>query len=113
MAELRLAAPPGFKMPAEVPWMFPSIRRKAPWHDGTAGDKPLSGIKAAGVRAGIGGDINFKMLRASLATHLRTRFGVGRDLTLRILRHSEAVDDLHYLCDDPDNLRDAVKDVDF
>jgi integrase len=108
----RLDAPRGFKMPPEVPWVFPSVRRRAPWHDGSVGDKPLCQVKDAGRRAGIG-DINMQMLRRSLATHLRTSAGIGRDLTSRILRHSEAVDDQFYIQDDEQNLRDAVRDVDF
>ncbi len=106
-------APPGFKMPAEVPWMYPACRRRGPWKDGAVGDKPLCQLKAAAKAAGIGGDVNWQMLRRSLATHLRTHFRIGRDLTSQILRHSEAVDDAFYLEDDADNLRRAVEGVDF
>ena len=110
----RSAAPPGFKMPAEaeIPWMFPNCRRRGPWMDGTKGDKPLCMLKALGLRAGVG-DVNWQMLRRSLATHLRTHFGASRELTSRILRHSEAVDDRFYVEQDADNLRAAVRDLDF
>jgi integrase len=106
-------APPAFRMPAALQWLFPNCRRRGPWRDGTAGDKPLSMLKAAAVRAGIGGDVNFQMLRRSLCTHLRTRFGASRDLAAQILRHSPAVADAFYVQDDEDNLRAAVAKVDF
>lgn len=109
----RLAAPRGFRMPASVPWVFPSLRRHNAWHDGTAGDKPLSMLKAASERAGLGQGVNFQMLRRSLCTHLRMHFGASREQAARLLRHSPQVADHWYVEQDPDDLRGAVRDVQF
>jgi integrase len=107
----RLDAPPGFEMPAEVPWLFPQCRRRGPWTGGNADDSPLGQLKAAGRRAKIG-DINWQMLRRSLATHLR-HFGASNGTVGRILRHSVDVDEEFYHETDLENLRAAVRRVEF
>ena len=107
----RLDGPPGFALPASVPWLFPNCRRRGPWVQGTPGQKPLDAFQAVARRAGVEG-ATFQALRRSLATHLRY-FGVGSGLASTVLRHSVEVDEEFYNGPDLDNLRDAVKDVEF
>jgi integrase len=104
--------PPVFPPAADVPWMWPGARGKSPWAGGSPESKPLRVLQDAAAKAGVG-HVTFQMLRRSLTTHLRGSFNVSRDTASRILRHSSDVDDQFYMQDDIENLRAAVKDVEF
>jgi integrase len=106
----RLDAPKGFEMPASVPSVFPGVRRRGSW-EGGPGHRALDVFKTVARRAGIE-YATFQMLRRSLSTHMRY-FGVSSGVAARILRHSVEIDEHFYNHPDEDNLRDAVKNVEF
>jgi integrase len=87
-------------------WVFPNNKLK-PWKTGSVSYRPFDQVQALGERAGVEGAI-FKRFRHALATHGKQRFGMNREQVQAQLRHT-----LDYTHDDLDNLRDAVKAVDF
>lgn len=110
----RLDRPKGYPMPPEeeIPWLFPTCNRKAPWTSGSPASKALARLKAAGKRAGVP-DINFHMLRRSWATHAEF-WGIGPSMIQRVLRHTHAsTTEHHYRKADAKNMIDAVKDVQY
>lgn len=110
--EHRLDAPPGFQMPAVVPWMFPGLMRRCAWTGGAPGAKPVDAVKALGRRAGVEG-ATLQSLRRSLATHLEAH-GTGQAMITRILRHtSPMTTKAWYQQADVKNMVDAVDDLDF
>jgi len=95
----------------DCPWLFPGVTRKGPWTGGPAGDKPLDRLRAAGERAGVEG-LTFLSLRHSFATHAEF-WGLGPAILQRILRHTTARTQWHYRHADADNLRAAVRRIEF
>jgi integrase len=108
----RLAAPKGFAIDPECPWLIPTCNRKSPWISGHTTGKALGRLQAAGKRAGIP-DLTFHMLRRTLATQLEEH-GVGGAMIQRILRHaSSQTTERHYRRADERNIADAVKELEF
>lgn len=107
----RLAAPYGFPIPKECPYLIPTCNRKAPWIHGAPGGKALDRFKAAAAAAGVEG-ATFQMLRRSWATHAEPLMGAA--MIARILRHTTTrTSEAHYRRADLANIRDSVKDFDF
>lgn len=110
--EHRLDAPPGFEIPAAVPWLFPGVNRRGPWTQGSNGTKPIDCVKALGLRAGLEG-VTLQSLRRSLATHLE-HHGAGQAMITRILRHTTPETTLRwYQRPDVANMVDLVSGLDF
>lgn len=110
--EHRLDAPPGFEIPAAVPWLFPNLTRTNPWRSGAPGTKPIDCIKALGRRSGVEG-LTLQSLRRSLATHLE-HHGAGQAMITRILRHTNPeTTQKWYQKADVANMVDQVSTLDF
>jgi integrase len=92
-------------------WVFPNERKK-PWKAGGKAYRPFDQLKALGERAGVKG-ANFKRFRHSLSTHGKQRFGMTTEQVRAQLRHTTEETQKHYTHDDQENLRRAVKKVDF
>jgi hypothetical protein len=92
-------------------WVFPNSRMK-PWTAGAPGYRPFDQLKELAGRAGIQ-HANWKMFRHSFDTHGKGRFGMTREQMKNQLRHTTEETQKHYDQDDLQNLRDAVKDIDF
>ena len=56
---------------------------------------------------------NFKRFRHALATHGKQRFGMTKEQVQAQLRHTTTETQKHYTHSNLDNLRQAVKGVDF
>jgi integrase len=67
-------------------WLFPGVRRKGPWLEGSVGEKPLDQLVALGLRAGVPG-LTFQSFRHTLAS-LAESWGLGELELQRLLRHS-------------------------
>lgn len=108
----RLDGPAGFPVPDDCPWLIPNCRRTGPWLNGHASICPLGRLKAVALRAGIQ-DVNWQMLRRTLATQLES-FGAGEAGIQRQLRHSDPkVSQEHYRKADERNIADLMRDVVF
>lgn len=92
-------------------WVFPNSQMR-PWKTGAPGYRPFDQLQELGKRAGVEG-ANWKRFRHSLSTHGKQRFGMSREQVRAQLRHSTEETQKHYTHDDLDNLRDAVRAVDF
>ncbi len=92
-------------------WVFPN-KRGNPWTGGSKGDKPLDQLKALARRAGVA-LANWKMFRHSLTTHGKQWFGLNEAQVQVQLRHTNTETQKGYTQADLDNLRDAVKGMDF
>lgn len=92
-------------------WVFPNSKKK-PWTAGAPGCRPFDQLKALAGRAGVG-HANGKMFRHSFDTHGKGRFGMTREQMKNQLRHTTEETQKHYDQDDLENLRDAVKAIDF
>jgi integrase len=92
-------------------WVFPNTKRK-PWKTGAPGYRPFDQLQALGERAGVKG-ANWKRFRHSLSTHGKQRFGMTKEQVQAQLRHTTTDTQKHYDHADLDNLRDAVKGIDF
>lgn len=79
----RLDAPPGFEVPADVPWLIPNVTRTGPWRSGSPGTKPVDCVKDLGRRAGVPG-LTLQSLRCSLAIHLE-HHGLDEDRIAQVL----------------------------
>jgi integrase len=110
--EHRLAAVAPDAAAAQCPWLFPGTRGLGPWLGGGPGQGPLDRLKAAGARAGVEG-FTFTSLRHSYATMAESRWGFGPALIQRILRHTTVRTQDHYRHADAENLRAAVRGIDF
>jgi integrase len=113
--EHRLDRPPDFVMPAEVPWLFPTVGRAgqvAPWTSGETGRKPIHRLQAVAARAGVAG-MTWQSLRRSWATHAEFH-GLGPAMIQRVLRHTTPrTAELWYRTSDLPNLKQAVKGITF
>jgi integrase len=109
LARWRMAAPVGFRIAENCPWMLPTVRRNCAWISGSKTSRPWAELSAVGGRAGIG-HITFQMLRRTCATLLEAK-GVPPATIARILRHSEQVDAQFYRQRDEDTLRAAAGDL--
>ncbi len=109
----RLSSPYGFPLPAadKIPWLFPTLDRRAAWLSGGPGSKPVHRLKAVAQRAGVEG-MTFLSLRHSWATHAEY-WGLGPNMTQRVLRHTSSATQNHYRHADIDNLRDKVSGIEF
>jgi integrase len=92
-------------------WVFPNERKK-PWKAGGKQYRPFDQLRALAERAGVKG-ANFKRFRHSLSTHGKQRFGMTAEQVRAQLRHTTTETQQHYTHSDLDNLREAVKGVDF
>jgi integrase len=92
-------------------WVFPNERHK-PWTGGSKGNKHLDQLKEVAKRAGIP-HATWKMFRHSFNTHGKQWFGVNREQMRSQLRHEDQQTQEHYDHDDLENLRSAVKAIDF
>ncbi len=103
--------PLDFPIPADVPWLFPSVKRCGPWLYGSPGTKPLNRLADVAARAGVPG-MTFQSLRASWATRAE---GSGYSaLTIqRVLRHSNINTQLWYRAADAESLADTVRDFNY
>jgi integrase len=110
LAHWRLAGPEGYPVPADCPWLVPTINRRSPWVGGSPGSRAFDQLAAAGDRAGL--RVNFQVLRRTCATMLEAK-GVAPATIARILRHSEAVDAAFYRRRDEDSMRRAARDLEF
>ncbi len=93
------------------PWVFPNSEGK-PWTSGGPGYKPLDQLKALAKRAGIE-HATWKMFRHSFDTHGKGRFGMTKEQMRAHLRHTTDQTQKHYDHADLENLREAVKEIDF
>lgn len=94
-------------------WIFPGSRGKGPWVSGSNGKRPADFLDEAGIAAGLPEGTTLLMLRHSLSTHARTHFLLGSKQLQQILRHASEQTQEHYISADLDNLREAVKVIDF
>lgn len=110
----RLDRPEGFALPADVPWLFPTIRGTAPWCSGYQSSKPLARFQTVAARAGItGDDVTFQTLRRSWAT-IAEGLGIPQALITRQLRHtSEETTKRYYQQRDMKALGDATSAFEF
>ena len=92
-------------------WVFPNANKK-PWLSAGPGYKHLDQLKALAERAGID-HATWKMFRHSFDTHGKGRFGITREQMKNQLRHTTEDTQKHYDHDDLQNLREAVKGIDF
>ncbi|MBY0231773.1 MAG: site-specific integrase [Gemmataceae bacterium] len=92
-------------------WVFPNTRMK-PWKTGAPGFRSFDQMQELGKRAGVEG-ANWKRFRHALSTHGKQRFGMSAEQVRAQLRHTTTDTQKHYTHDDLDNLREAVKAVDF
>jgi integrase len=95
----------------DLGWIFPNKMRTAPWTGGSPGYRPLEKLVAAGERAGVE-NFTFLSLRHSWASHAES-WGFGETMIQRVLRHTNTRTQQGYRHADLDNLRRAVKDLDF
>jgi len=111
-SEHRLDAPADFPIPADCPWLFPTLNRRSNWTDGATGCKPLDRLQDVAARAGVEG-FTFLALRHSWATHAEYH-GYGPALIQRVLRHtSERTAADWYRHADVPNLIERVAGFDF
>ena len=92
-------------------WVFPN-EADMPWITGAPGYKNLDQLKAIAKRAGVE-HATWKMFRHSLSTHGKQWFGITREQMRVQLRHEDERTQRHYDHADLENLRGAVKDIDF
>lgn len=92
-------------------WVFPN-RDGKPWTGGGPGYKHLDQLKTLAKRAGIE-HATWKMFRHSLNTHGKQWFGMTKEQMQMQLRHEDEETQRHYDHADLENLRAAVKDIDF
>ena len=95
-----------------MPWVFPGLKRRGPWVGGMVGKRPADRLRAAGELCGVA-DVTPHALRHTLATHLRGHYGLSGEQVRRILRHSQAATQEHYLHTDIEDLAEALRDVRF
>jgi integrase len=115
-ARLPIAAPLAEVLADWVPrsgsaWLFPCIRRRAPWLEGPVGAKALDELKALGLRAGVHG-LTFQSLRHTFAS-LAEGWGLGELALQRILRHTSPRTQRTYRHELPDVLREAAAKIRF
>jgi integrase len=94
-------------------WFFPGSRGRGPWVGGSNGKRPADFLDEAGIAAGLPPGTTLLMLRHSLSTHARTHFLLGSKQVQQILRHADERTQDHYIAQDLDNLREAVRRIDF
>jgi integrase len=92
-------------------WVFPGIRRSAPWLEGPAGGKALDELKALGIRAGVRG-LTFQSFRHTFASLAET-WGFSELALQRQLRHSSPFTQRGYRHELPELLRAAGERVRF
>jgi integrase len=108
----RLDGPVGWDIPADCPYLVPTLSRKAPWVSGSPGGKALDRLRAVAKLAGIE-KATFQMLRASWATHAELN-GMGEAMISRVLRHTTtSITKKHYRKADLANMAQAVEGFDF
>jgi integrase len=107
----RMDAPADFKMPENMPWMFPGTKRRGPWLQGCPGTKPIDVLHSIAERAGVPG-FTFKSLRASWATKAENS-GMSALTIQRVLRHSNDRTQLWYRAADIASLAQAVNDFHY
>jgi len=92
-------------------WVFPNEKGK-PWTTGGPGYRPLDQLQALAQRADVQ-PATWKMFRHSLNTHGKQWFGLNKEQMRVQLRHEDAATQRHYDHSDLDNLRSAVKNIDY
>jgi integrase len=92
-------------------WLFPGVRRKAPWLEGPCGDKALDQVKALGLRAGVPG-LTLQSFRHTFAS-LSEGWGIGELALQRILRHTRIRTQRAYRHELPAVLREAAAKIHF
>lgn len=110
----RLDRPRGFRMPlaSEIPWLFPTCNRRAPWVSGSPSSRAMARLRAVGIRAGVP-DITFQMLRRSWATHAEF-WGIPPAMIQRVLRHTNSeTTETFYRKAELTNMAEAVKDIQY
>jgi integrase len=115
-AQIPVAAPLAAVLAGWIPqcgstWIFPGIRRRGPWLEGSVGEKALDQVKALGIRAGVEG-LTFQSFRHTFAS-LSEGWGVGELALQRILRHSNLRTQRGYRHPLPEVLRGAASKVHF
>jgi integrase len=111
MPDVLAAVLRGWKQHESCSWVFPNSKKK-PWTAGAPGYWPFDQLKALASRAGVD-HANWKMFRHSFDTHGKGRFGMTREQMKNQLRHTTEDTQRHYDHDDLQNLRDAVRGIDF
>ena len=110
----RMDAPPDAKTDPACPWVFPNISRsaKAPWVQGSTGQRPLDRLKAVASQAGVEG---FTLLscRHSVVTHLKTSWGAGEGFAKLMCRHTNLSTQKHYTHSDLDGLREGASRIEY
>lgn len=96
---------------SESPWLFPGVTRIGPWTGGAPGWRPYDALAAAGKAAGVG-HVNFMVLRHTWATHAPS-WGLGEIQVKQVLRHTTIRTQRHYIHADLENLRRAVRRIDY
>jgi integrase len=92
-------------------WVFPGIRRIAPWLEGPAGAKALDQVKALGLRAGVEG-LTIASFRHTFAS-LSESWGIGETMLQRLLRHSSIRTQHAYRHPLAEGMRDAASKIHF
>jgi integrase len=115
-ARLPIAAELGNVLAEWIPltgseWLFPGVRRKAPWLEGPHGDKALDQVKALGLRAGVPG-LTIQSFRHTFAS-LSEGWGIGELALQRILRHTRIRTQRAYRHELPAVLREAAAKIHF
>ena len=94
-----------------VPSSHSDGQPKAPWVNGSRGQKPIQRLKAVAALAGVD-DASFQMFRRSWATHAEAVMGPA--MIARILPHTTTrTSEEHYRQADVTNMQAAVRDFRF
>jgi integrase len=93
------------------PWVFANASGK-PWVSAGPGYRHLDQLKTLAERAGLH-HATWKMFRHSFDTHGKGRFGMSKEQMQAQLRHTTTDTQKHYDHADLQNLRDAVKGIDY
>lgn len=92
-------------------WVFPGVRRKGPWLEGSHGQKALDRIKALGKRAGVEG-LTLLSFRHSVATHC-AQWGFTELEIKDQLRHSGIKTQSWYREKDFDRIRESSDRINY
>ena len=92
-------------------WVFPNAVGH-PWSGGQPGTKPLDRLKELAVHAKVG-YATWKMFRHSFNTHGKQWFRMTREQIRMQLRHASESTQKHYDQQDKENLRAAVRLLDY
>jgi integrase len=91
-------------------WLFPALKRSAPWTGGTSGRRPCDRLRHAGEECGVEG-LTFQSLRHTFATWCRRRWGLSSLELADCLRHTSPRTQAHYVGSDRAGLVAAVANI--